>query len=584
MEKFLTQIAAFVRGLNSRQKILLGGSAVAVLLVILIFVRLSQNAEYKTLYTGLQPADEQSVIQSLAAKGIPYQVSTDGTTVSVPADRVDKARLELAGEGLPQTGRLGFEIFDKQNWTESDFTEQVDYQRALEGSLERTIQTLGDVQSVRVHLVLPHESLFTDRERPAKAAVVLKLRGGGLTSQEVNAVTHLVASAVDGLTPENVTLISADGMTPIVARGHSGIRGMDSSADYEAALEKKLVDTLAPVVGKGHVKASVTVSYDPSSGDTTQEIYDPTNPVLVSEQVQEENFGGRPPAGIPGTTSNVPSATGTASASPSAAKNAKQKSANNASAASAKPGTLQPNPANPMISVSSESEGQRSDSRTYAVSKTLRHTVDPPGRIENIDAAVLVDDAVVEQKDANGKVHEVRRKRTPAEMKQIKSLAEAAMGFDAARGDVLSVENIPFVTPPVETPKPLPIVQRVRILTEQWIWLVRYAVLLILFGLIYLFVLRPITNQLLEALRQGSRQGTPALAGAAAGGELPGVPGSEGGSSSLSASDLERELSQSNTEVDRVVKMKKRLADRVKQEPAAASQLVRTWINQRKER
>lgn len=584
MEKFLRQIAAFVRGLSSRQKLTLAASAAVVLLVLGIFVKLSQNAAYQTLYTGLQPDDEQSVIQSLAAKGIPYQVSTDGTTVSVPADKLDKARLQLASEGLPQTGRLGFEIFDKQNWTESDFTEQVDYQRALEGELERTIQTLGDVQSVRVHLVLPHQSLFTDRERPAKAAVVLKLRGGGLTDQEVNAVTHLVASAVDGLTPGNVTLISADGMTPIVAKGHDGLGGMDSSAELEAELQKKLVATLTPVVGPGHVRASVTVSYDASSGDTTQEIYDPSNPVLVSEQIQEENFGGRPPAGIPGTTSNVPSATGTASSSPSAGKapNSKQKAANGPAAATGKSGELQPNPANPMISISSETEGQRSDSRTYAVSKTLRHTIDPAGRIENIDAAVIVDDIVTQQKGANGQIKEVRQSRTPEQMKQIQALAQAAMGFNAARGDVLSVENVPFVVPPEETPRPLPIVQRVRMVTEQWMWLIRYAVLLILFGLVYMLVLRPITSQLLEALRQGSHP-VPALAGAGAGGEAGGVPG-EGGTPSLAAADLERELNQSNSEVDRVVKMKKHLADRVKQEPAAASQLVRTWISQKRDR
>jgi len=520
------------------------------------------------------------VIQSLGAKNIPYQVSTDGTTVSVPDDQLDKARLQLAAEGLPQTGRLGFEIFDKQNWTESDFTEQVDYQRALEGELERTIQTLGDVQSVRVHLVLPHDSLFSDRERPAKAAVVLKLRGGGLTDQEVNAVTHLVASAVDGLTPDNVTLISADGMTPIVAKGHDGIGGLDSSADLETALQRKLVATLTPVVGQGHVRASVTVSFDQSSGDTTQEIYDPTNPVLVSEQVQEENFGGHAPQGIPGTTSNVPNAT---NASPAAtAKNATQTPADKNAAANGTAGAIQPNPANPMTSVSSESEGQRSDSRTYAVSKTLRHTIDPSGRIDNVDAAVLVDDAVTEQKDAKGQMQEVRRARTPQEMKQIEDLARAAMGFDAARGDVLSVENIPFVAPPEETPAPLPIVQRVRILTEQWIWLVRYAVLLVLFGLVYLLVLRPIVNQLLEALRQGSQSAVPALAGAAGGGQLTGAV-SEAGGATLSAGDLERELSQSNSEVDRVVRMKKHLADRVKQEPAAASQLVRTWINQKRD-
>jgi len=437
------------------------------------------------------------------------------------------------------------------------------------------------VQSVRVHLVLPHDSLFSDRERPAKAAVVMQLRGGGLTDQEVNAATHLVASAVDGLKPENVTLISADGMTPLVAKGHDGIGGLDSSADLEMALQKKLVATLVPVVGQGHVRASVAVSFDPSSGDTTQEIYDPTNPVLVSEQVQEENFGGRPPEGIPGTTSNVPNATGASSAA--AAKNAKQNPSNKnaANSTTGSTGAVQPNPANPMTSISSESEGQRSNSRTYAVSKTLRHAIDPSGRIENVNAAVLVDDAVDEQKDAKGKIQQVRRKRTPEEMKQIEDLARAAMGLDAARGDVLSVQNIPFVVPPEETQAPLPIVQRVRILTEQWIWLVRYAVLLILFGLVYLLVLRPVVNQLLEALRQGGQSAVPALAGAAGGGQLSGAGLGEGGAATLSAGDLERELSQSNSEVDRVVRMKKHLADRVKQEPAAASQLVRTWINQK---
>ncbi len=567
---------AFLRGLTSRQKLLLAGSAAAVLIVLGIFARLSQTAAFKPLYAGLQPSDEQSVVQSLASKSISYQISPDGSSVSVPADELDKARLELAGEGLPQTGRLGFEIFDKQNWTESDFTEQVDYQRALEGELERTIQTLGDVQSVRVHLVLPHDSIFTDRERPAKAAVVMKLRSGGLTDQEVNAVTHLVASAVDGLTPENVTLISADGMTPIVAKGHDGIHGMDSSMDMEAALAEKVVATLTPVVGQGHVKASVTVAYDSSSGDTTQETYDPTNPVLVSEQVQEENFGGHPPEGIPGTTSNVPRAPGESLAAASKNSNVTGK----APAINRKPAE-QPNPANSMTAVASESEGQRSDSRTYAVSKTLRHTIDPPGRIDNVDAAVLVDDAIEQQKDANGQMHEVRRKRTPEEMKQIEDLARAAVGFDAARGDVLSVENVPFVTPPVETPAPMPMVQRVHILIEQWIWLLRYVVLLLLFGLVYLLVLRPVTNQLIEALRQGGRAGVPALAGAGGGELVPG--GLIESSAAFGGSELDRELSQSNSDVDRVVRMKKHLTDRVKQEPAAASQLVRTWINQKRD-
>jgi len=179
VDKVLKQIETFLRGLSWRQRILIGVGAALVVGVIALFVRLSQSADFKPLYSGLSPQDAQAVVQSLVTKNIAYQLSTDGTSISVPADQIDKTRLALAAEGMPQTGRLGFEIFDKPNWAGSDFSEQVNYQRALEGELERTIQTLGNVQSVRVHLVLPHDSLFTDRERGAKAAVVMKLRGGG---------------------------------------------------------------------------------------------------------------------------------------------------------------------------------------------------------------------------------------------------------------------------------------------------------------------------------------------------------------------------------------------------------------------
>lgn len=613
MDKFLKQMEAFLRGMTLRQRILLVVSAVLVAGVIALFVRLTATADFKTLYAGLSPQDAQAVAQSLSVKNIPYQLSSDGTSVSVPADQLDKTRLALAAEGMPQTGRLGFELFDKPNWAGSDFSEQVNYQRALEGELERTIQTLGSVQSVRVHLVLPHDSLFSDRERVAKAAVVLKLRGGGLTDDEVSAVTHLVASAVDNLSPENVTLIGADGRTPLVAKGRHGRTGGDGSVEMEAAMAEKLVATLAPVVGTDHVKASVTVAWDPSSADTTQELYDPNNPVLVSSQVQEERFGGAPPAGIPGTPSNVPAppatttAGSTATAAPAAAGTAATANAaatNQAPAANAnppkpgapnaantaaasantKPGTEQLNPSNPMVSITPESVGQRSESRAYAVSKTLRHTVDPAGRVQKIAVAVLVDDAIVQTPDSRGRVQEARRKRTPEEMKQIEDLARAAVGFDAARGDVISVQNISFLNPPKETPAPLPVTQRVRLVTEQWLWLFRYLALLVLFLLIYALVLRPVKNRVLGAFQLGGGK-TAALAGAQAAmagaqnaGGTAAAPDSSTGA--LFQTDLERELSQTNSHVERVVRMKKHLVDRVKQEPISASQLIRTWIHE----
>lgn len=567
MNKFVEQLLTFLRGLSFRQRLLLGGGVVLIAGSIALFVRLTQSADYSALYSGLAPQDAQTIVASLISKNIAYQLSTDQATVSVPSNQLDKARLLLAAEGEPQTGRLGFELFDKTNWAGSDFSEQVNYQRALEGELERTIETLGNVQSVRVHLVLPHDSLFSEQERAAKAAVVMKLRGGTLTDDQVNAVTHLVASAVDNLSPENVTLIGADGRTPLVARGHEGMRGEDASQALESTLAEKLVATLTPIVGQDHVKASVTVDYDPSSGDTTQEVYDPTNPVLVSSQIQEENFGGAPPAGIPGTPSNVPAT------APTSGTRGQQPPAN------AKPvaGGAQPVQSNnPIVSVSSESEGQRSESKTYAVSKTVRHTIDPAGRMQKIAAAVLVDDAADQTMDAQGKTVQTRRKRTPEEMKQIEDLARAAVGFDATRGDVLSVENVSFMPTPIEQPAAPPVAERVRTLVQDWLWLVRYAVILLLFGLAYLLILRPVKNELVDSFRQLTAPPAPSLAGAAAGGEDAALP-----SGAMLTNDLDAQLGQTNSQVERVVKMKRHLADRVKNDPIGASQLVRQWINEK---
>lgn len=582
MDKFFKQVAAFLQALSLRQKILLGGSAVLVAAVLGGFVLFTQKADYKPLFSGLAPADSQEVAERLAIKNIPYEISTDGSTISIPEDRLDKTRLEFATEGMPQTGRMGFEIFDKPNWAGSDFSEQVNYQRALEGELERTIQTLGNVESVRVHLVLPHDSLFSDSERAAKASVVLKVRGGGLSDDEVNAVTHLVAGAVDNLSPENVTLIGADGRTPLVARGHDAISGQSAPVEYEAAMAEKLVSTLTPIVGADHVKVSVTADYDMSSGDTTQEIYDPSNPVLASSQVQEESFGGAPPAGIPGTPSNVPAAPVNSTTKPAAgAKTGATPAAG--PAGKAPPSTAQSNPLNPIVSINSESDGQRSETRQYDVSKTMRHTVDPPGRIQKIAAAVLVDDAVEEKKDAKGNVTEVRRKRTPEEMQQIVDLSKASMGFDASRGDILSVQNVSFETSPSEQAPPASRIDRVRLMAGKWMWAIRDVVLLLLFLLAYVLFLRPIKDQLVKAFDHFAPLSSPrgamqqAAAGASAGSGASLAGQAEGFETDA---DFEKELGETGSEVQRVVRLKRLLADKVKSDPTAASQLVRHWIRE----
>ena len=164
--------------------------------------------------TGMEPADAQALAGRLAAKNISYQITPDGKTVSVPGDKLDSSRLEVASEGMPHSGRLGFELFDKLNWGQTEFDEKVNYQRALEGELERTIQTLRDVESVRVHLVMPTESVFLDREREAKASVILRLRSGQLSEETQRSIASLVSGAVDKLSPQNVTITDADTNQP----------------------------------------------------------------------------------------------------------------------------------------------------------------------------------------------------------------------------------------------------------------------------------------------------------------------------------------------------------------------------------
>jgi flagellar M-ring protein FliF len=554
MDKALEQVRAFLRGLGINQRFLLAGSVILVALVIWLFVRLFAAVDFKTLYTGLDPTDTQKIVQRLAIENIPYQLSSDGTTLDVPADRLDRIRVEMASQNLPHTGRMGFELFDKPNWSSSDFSERVNYQRALEAELERTIETMDTVESARVHLVLPHESLFTTEERPAKAAVVVKLRTQRLADQTVNAIANLVASAWENLSPDDVTIVGADGRLPLAA-GKSNTGGARRGlADLETTMAERIVQTLSPVVGADHVKSSVTIDYNPNSGESTQELYDPAATAIVTSQLTQDQSTGVPAMGIPGTPSNVPSA-------PPAP----------AQANPAQPGATPPVQAKPADVVL----GMRSESKSFAVSKTVHHTVEPAGQIKRLAAAVLVDD-FVEVKDVSGKPQETRRKRTPEEMKQLEDLVRAALGFNAQRGDELSIQNISFQVPAVEVPPTPSPVQRTLRIMEPWIGLLRYAGLGALFLVIYLLILRPVTKQVLATLKA-----LPARSEQAA---LPAAEGRKAISKSVTISEMEeelqRDLSDTNSEVVRAVVLKRHLVEKVKKEPEGASRLIQSWVRQ----
>src|SRR5580658_1574827 len=302
----LDRLGEFFKGLSFQQRFLLAGGVVLVGATLWVFVVLLGEPKYVTLYSGLRPEEAQAMSARLDAKNIPRQISPDGGTLLVPDDKLDAARLETAASGLPRSARLGFELFDTPNWTGSDFTEKVNYQRALEGELERTLATLSEVEAVRVHLVLPQESLFTEQEHEAKAAVIIKTRGGRLSDQAQQAIPQLVASAVDRLRPENVTVVDADSNMPLL-HGRDGAGGRAFAPDEDLA--KTLVHTLEPVVGVDHVRASVHVEYDLGTSEDTQEVYDPKTTATLTQEHSEENSTGMAPAGIPGTASNVPAGT-----------------------------------------------------------------------------------------------------------------------------------------------------------------------------------------------------------------------------------------------------------------------------------
>src|ERR1700685_2627559 len=311
----LHRLSEFFRGLSLTQKAGLAAGFVVVAAILWGFVALLGQPKYVTLYSGLRPEEAQNLASRLAAKNIPHQISPDGGTLLVAEDKLDAARLETAAAGLPRSARMGFELFDTPNWTGSDFTEKVNYQRALEGELERTLATLSEVQGVRVHLVLPQDSLFTEQQHEAKAAVILKPRSGRLSEQAQLAIPQLVASAVDRLRPENVTVVDADSNLPLV-HGRSGGGGAAFAPDEELA--KTLVPTLGPGGGADHVRASVHVEYDMGTSEDTQEIYDPKTPTALTQEHSEESSVGEAPAGVPGTASNVPGSTAAPAAGSSA--------------------------------------------------------------------------------------------------------------------------------------------------------------------------------------------------------------------------------------------------------------------------
>jgi flagellar M-ring protein FliF len=518
------QVKQFWTTRNGRQKAILVGGAALTLLLVAAFARLLSSPDYKPLFTGMDPADAQKLGTELDAQNIPHQTSPDGKTVSVPADKLAAARLQSASQGEPHSGRMGFELFDKMSWGQTEFDEKVAYQRALEGELERTIQTLADVERARVHLVMPTDSVFLERQRSAKASVILKLRRGALSKEAVNAISRLVAGAVDELKPEDVVIIDADSNRSL-GLGHSG---PESGEAEEARLTDRLINTLEPVVGANSIRASVDVVYDEGSTEKSSEEYDPSvSAVLTSQKTEDSASGGSLAMGIPGTTSNVPTANKTKTASATTSQSPVQSS--------------------------------KTENVQYGVDRTITRTITPAGGIKRITAAILVDDAIVKSV-RGGKTTFTRQARSPEELAQVRELAQAAIGFDARRGDVLTVQDMSFAATSAEADMSAPTwTTQVQKTITDYSAVLRPVSLLLLFMLAYLLFLRPIQKHVLSpaALSAGTQ---PALT-------------STGQQSLPSAAGL---LDDSM----RAAQLKQQALELVRQKPVDAARALRAWVKE----
>jgi len=473
--------------------------------------------DWHVLYANMDPEDVRSTGQVLAQAQIPFEPAADGAGIMVPAAQLDKARLVTAAKGT-KSGRLGFELFDKPNWVGSEFDEQVNYQRALEGELEHTVGTLSDVQSARVHLVLPHDSLFRDAERPAKASVVLRLRRRTLAEGEPEAIRNLVSSAVDGLTPEHVVLVDAAGHLPLGPKSADALR-----LSAEQALEEKLTTTLEPVTGAGNVRASVTLDYDSIAAEETKESYDPDQTVTLSMQRTEQASGSQPvAAGIPGVASNAPN--------------------------------TQALPVYPAQTAAPQTA--KSEASTYAATKTLRHVIESPGRVRRLTAAIVVNDRLA-QPATKEKAAEWQS-RSPEELRNLTALAQAAVGFDAARGDLLEVENLAFEDNGFQPPVSL--LSKILSTAEGSPVLIKYAALFAGLLVVVAFGVRP-------ALRH-ARLGSSAKGG---GRELPGH--------AESAAFRPPEPVEIDPARIRTQEIFEQVTDHLKREPTQSSRLLQSWIH-----
>lgn len=530
------QLKSALLSMRANTKLLLAVGIAATLSVIIALILWINQQSYRVLFSNISDGEGGAIVAQLSQLNVPYRVDASGGAIMVPEGQVHEVRMKLAQLGVPKGGAVGFELLDQEKFGISQFSEQVNFQRALEGELARTIESLGPIQTARVHLAVPKPSMFVrDHKQPTASVTVNLFNGRTLDEGQVTAITQLISSAVSGLSADNVTLVDQRGNL-LTQRG---LRGLQTSqlkytTDIESDYQQRIHRILAPLVGESNVRAQVTAQIDFTQREQTQEAYQPnTDPQKMAIRSRQaslaEQGNGLRTGGVPGALSHQPPTPASAPLTQSITdKDAKS------------------SPGQPY--------NNRSDETTnYEVDRTLTHTKSSMGRIERLSVAVVINH-LLQTEEGNATA------MSEAELARIHTLVQEAIGYSAARGDSINIMNSPFNGIVEEPTPPLWQQENVQALLMS---LARYLMIAIIGWVMWRKLVRPAWERHQEArlhvlaMEKQARDETQAAQKRAAEQEAQ-----------LRAKQRE------NTELS-----SKQLREIAEQEPRIIAQVIRQWMN-----
>jgi flagellar M-ring protein FliF len=562
-------VKQLLASLTRRQKITIAVAAVAVIAALMTFLHWNNERDFRPLYSGLAQEDAAAVLAKVRESGTEFRLGDGGAVVLVPSAKVAELRLQLASAGVPRSGRIGYELFDKANFGASDFAEQINYHRALEGELERSVMALSEVEQARVHITFPKDSVFEESRQPAKASVLVKLRAGArLSPQNVAAICQLTASAIEGLQAEAVSVVDVRGN--LLSRPHKAASPGDAEPsgavlEYRQQIERDLLakinTTLDPLLGADKFRAGVSVECDFSSSEQSDETFDPAKSVMATSLRTEDMTGVTQASGVPGTASTLP------------------------------------RPA-PRPAPSSGGVTRRTENVAYQSSRTVRHVKLPVGTVKHMSVSVLVDHAV-RWEGTGPKAKRTVEPPTPEKLKAIRELVAGIVGLSTERGDQLVVEALPFeatlapeqLLPPggPATTKPAPgdnIPQWVRDLFGGRFVLAGIAAGVVLgLGLLFLVLKKRHNKNKIQAEIQSQLSGPHARKA---------IDGGENAKEQMEAQIAEQSATKRRQEIEAMAQLKlpqvttkkaevltKHIAEEAKKDATSMVQVLRNWINER---